>query len=530
MAFQFDPGIFSVEGLNGEILPGTTLGWFVSGTSTPQATYSNQALTIPNANPVVVGADGRLPEIWLTSQPYKLVLTLPNGTVITRDPIVSESGTFIEDLDTAGEASGGFLVGYLPAGAGGVATDMQTAMRRRPLHAKDYGVVGDGVTDDTAAMNVAINAAIAERIPLYVPDDILTGALNINGPCEIIGTGGMTTLTAKAGSYIGISLNSSDITMQNLIFESAAKTGGADFRYNLGSTEKRRLALINTLHRDSFGMFEDLGTGTAAHIDTELNNVRSERLRGDGIKLTRAFAYVFLKKVSSDFVGVSTNSRGFYIDGSAIAAPDDGGIAMEDCNVLGSATQFEAAVNGQRGYFINDITSLETTNCKVDGVGEYGWAMFDVRDWTASLVAGVHCALGQFYFDTVTGADILGLKAIGRELAAYTYKPASRDNIYFNGGCDDMNFIGGRSINGTGNGVNLAAGSSGTAIDFVGFKSKENTLVGVRARGSGSFNYSAGTSANNTVDDYDLGSSLHLITKTRLTSGAVVDQAGPAAG
>jgi hypothetical protein len=83
----FDPGIFSVEGLAGEILPGSTLGWFVSGTSTPLATYSDQGLTTPNPNPVTNNADGRFPPIWLQDQAYKMVLTLPDGSANKRDPV-----------------------------------------------------------------------------------------------------------------------------------------------------------------------------------------------------------------------------------------------------------------------------------------------------------------------------------------------------------------------------------------------------------------------------------------------------------
>lgn len=87
MAFLFDAGIFSVEGLSGEILPGTKLYWYESGTSTPLATYSNEALTTPNANPVLSDSEGRFPSIWLQDASYKLVMELPNGTQRTRDPI-----------------------------------------------------------------------------------------------------------------------------------------------------------------------------------------------------------------------------------------------------------------------------------------------------------------------------------------------------------------------------------------------------------------------------------------------------------
>lgn len=116
MAFLFDAGIFSVEGLSGEILPSTKLYWYESGTSTPLATYSNEALTTPNANPVLSDSEGRFPSIWLQDANYKLVMELPNGTQRTRDPIrnpgdgVFVSYTALASTDPA--SSGAGSVGY----------------------------------------------------------------------------------------------------------------------------------------------------------------------------------------------------------------------------------------------------------------------------------------------------------------------------------------------------------------------------------------------------------------------------------
>lgn len=60
---------------------GGFINTYQAGTSTPAATYTTSAGNIQNANPIVLGADGKVPnEIWLTGgQAYKFVITDANS-------------------------------------------------------------------------------------------------------------------------------------------------------------------------------------------------------------------------------------------------------------------------------------------------------------------------------------------------------------------------------------------------------------------------------------------------------------------
>ena len=73
------------------------------------------------------------------------------------------------DLNTQNlAASGGAaLVGYLPAGTGAVATTVQGKLRES-VSVKDFGAVGNGSTDDTAAIQAALNSNNGS-IAVYFP-------------------------------------------------------------------------------------------------------------------------------------------------------------------------------------------------------------------------------------------------------------------------------------------------------------------------------------------------------------------------
>jgi WD40 repeat protein len=68
-------------GPNGALPPGGKLFSYAAGTSTPQATYTDQSAGTPNANPTILDSNGHA-NIWITNQGYKLQLQDSLGTVL----------------------------------------------------------------------------------------------------------------------------------------------------------------------------------------------------------------------------------------------------------------------------------------------------------------------------------------------------------------------------------------------------------------------------------------------------------------
>ncbi len=88
-----NPNIQYLDG-NGDPYSGGKLYFYESGTSTPLDTYSDSALSVANANPVVLDSAGRASAIFLKGQDYKVVLkTSADVTVWTEDPVAGNTIT-----------------------------------------------------------------------------------------------------------------------------------------------------------------------------------------------------------------------------------------------------------------------------------------------------------------------------------------------------------------------------------------------------------------------------------------------------
>jgi len=146
---------------NGNPLVGGKLYSYAAGTTTPLATYTDAGGATANTNPVILDSRGEA-SVWLGDASYKLRLTSATDVDIwTVDNINA-----ISVLTTLAASNGSSLVGYVQTGTGAVATTVQARLRQS-LSVKDFGATGDGSTDDTTAIQNALNAGTGRSV--YFP-------------------------------------------------------------------------------------------------------------------------------------------------------------------------------------------------------------------------------------------------------------------------------------------------------------------------------------------------------------------------
>jgi len=86
------------------------------------------------------------------------------------------------------------FVEYLPAGTGAVATTVQAKLRES-VSVKDFGAVGDGVTDDTAAIQAALNSL--EDIYMPIGIYIVSSGLDWSIGSRLTGAGNWSAVSSE---------------------------------------------------------------------------------------------------------------------------------------------------------------------------------------------------------------------------------------------------------------------------------------------------------------------------------------------
>lgn len=163
---------------------------YIGGVYQQKDQYSVSGTTLTFANAPTSGTDNI--EVVTIST---LALGTTDATLVGTTPgtggLWSTVQGFINQLVSS---IGSSLVGFIQAGTGAVARTAQAKLRES-VSVKDFGAVGDGVTDDTAAIQDAINSLTASGGTVFFPK----GTYKTDGGITLVSN---LTLQGEAGAVL----------------------------------------------------------------------------------------------------------------------------------------------------------------------------------------------------------------------------------------------------------------------------------------------------------------------------------------
>lgn len=231
------------------------------------------------------------------------------------------------------------------------------------LTPQQFGAVGDGVANDTTAMQNAINAAIAAGLELYIPGGryLITSSLTINNGIKIRGSGVFGYLTFPAANgKIGTVLKMAN-GINGIVVTTINPVCFEDFQIEYSAAQVSGSAItINAAG----------GSPLVVNSDSTFRNIFIlSAFRGwDIVRGPR-------------FVMHGCRSEGHIQIGLAYQfaeAADSGDWAMSDCLWSSAATVGHVFIQSGGGHKI--------TNCKMNGASPFGVLWQQVDNGVASSV------------------------------------------------------------------------------------------------------------------------------------------------
>ena len=195
----------------GVVVPGAKANFHLTGTTTNTNTYTDAALTVPHANPVIADAAGVFPVIFLDPDiVYRLILNDADDALIYDEDPTGDSLTQGE----VGRALYPRTADEITAGV--TPTNFSFNPNSRDAVFR-YGGVWDGSTDDSVAIQTVINVAEAANqdsdedggralLPAGTGHHASTLNLAVNKLCQLVGEGQLLTSLSYTGSGIAVKL------------------------------------------------------------------------------------------------------------------------------------------------------------------------------------------------------------------------------------------------------------------------------------------------------------------------------------
>jgi hypothetical protein len=487
MATYFAPRA-EIQDSSGNPYSGALAYFYATGTSTPKAVYTNEALTIAHANPVVADSSGRWPAIYLaTDAAYSIVIKTAAGvTIYSEDP-------------------------HRPAVLHSTYNTLSTSFLRAASNPVHYGALGDGVADEstyvqsaiTNATNVVDLLGLTYRCDsqLTVPSNrtIINGTLNFSsctasdgfikltgslGSLQAMSTvaAGATSLTSTltpacvAGDLIRLQATSGFYSDDHAEFQRVKSVSGTTvnfdgkthaYEYNSGASAQ--YAVVSPVSKVTFENVQITGalTGTRYGIyatyaeQLALRNVSLTNINTHAVYLANCF------RVDVDGAHIQSSNGAIFIDGCERVTVR----RLED--------------EGYTGTRIKIAKAIDTTGQGVDIVSRY------IRITDSVIDGGTYSILVGMYSSDVT-------------IDGCTFHNAGTAAIYCNS--NNLRVSNCTIEDGTGIGISLLATQTGGVVGNV-FTGNRISTVG---------------------DCFDLGDNTHSLYDLIISQNSLASSAGNA--
>ena len=213
-----------------------------------------------------------------------------NTVTFTAGLHVGAQVKFTTAVQTTTGAVNAAIVAYDPPFTGGVATNVEDKLAQY-VSVKDFGAVGDGVTDDSAAIQAAIDAAYSVYIPsgTYLTDTLTLRSgttLHGDGNTSILKQQGVLAssyglLFADAGSS---STYVTNISINKIQILGLVSTSGFDqFAHLISFNGVRYVDISDCLIKGFQGDGIYLGSGVSAGVERHNRNVNIRNCVIDGV-------------------------------------------------------------------------------------------------------------------------------------------------------------------------------------------------------------------------------------------------------
>jgi hypothetical protein len=410
---------------------GAKLFFTIAGTSTPLDTFSDEAQTIPNTNPVIADSAGVFPDIWLkTSGRYKVFLKDKNNVQIWEaDPVSA-----VSDVDLASETlTGSSLVGYrnetveeyLDATDRNYGT-VALLVASSPTPGRFYKTGGYSVNGGPGAGRYFCKTAAQASSDGDLIDEVGAGFTAANGNKVIFQTNKTTTiehygavldLVADCGPAISAMVAGTGRMVARLAggYENYALGGGHPLTYGVLIATDVETKSFTTY---DFGFNQvKLTSGASFTPDTNVETVFTVKAKWKNLNIVDSAGQTFIRK---DVTDVDRLYESCSIDDI-------------DINILGNLI----SADGNFGWFNLSINHIKTIRLDAlfkvkDGTGQTGNSVTDALFQSTGTLIDVENATVQCAFDaTNIGLNTL-TDATASAIIKYTgaIQPAS-DKVTF---------------------------------------------------------------------------------------------------